>query len=446
MTQTNQKLKGAFIAVTSLFFIWGFITVLVDALIPRLKEVFELEYWQAGLVQFAWFTAYGLVSIPAGIYLSRTSYKRGIVTGLLIAGVGCLTFYPAAEFRVFGIFLAALFILASGITVLQVAANPYISVLGAPEGAASRLNLAQAFNSLGTTIAPLISAAFLLSDKIYTTDELNVLSESESAAYYASEASAVQMPFALLALSLIGLAVIFRFVKLPNIISGDHISLQSVKTVLSNRRLMFGALCIFVYVGAEVAIGSFLTNYFIDLDIYHSVMQNDTMTSILGFISTNFNGKELAALDAKGVVGTFVFFYWGSAMLGRFVGAGLMSKIDPGLILSIFGIGAIGLVLWSISSVGFTAMFAILGVGFFNSVMFPTIFSMSIEKLGDNKPEGSGVLCTAIAGGAFIPPLVGSLRDAHGTFESAFILPIFCYAIIFTFALVYRRRSSKALA
>ena len=262
MTQKN-KFLNAFIAVTSLFFMWGLITVLVDSLIPRLKEIFELNNFQAALVQFAFFIAYGLVSIPAGGFLSKIGYKKGMLVGLATMGAGCLLFWPAASLRIFPVFMLGYFILASGMTVLQVAANPYVSVLGPEESASSRLNLSQAFNSLGTAIAPIIGANFILSDNILSGEEISQLAEPDKLAYFAGEASAVSGPFIFLALSLLALALIVAFFKLPQVLS-SNIS-GGYGDVISNKKLMMGALGIFVYVGAEVSIGSFLVNYFVDM-------------------------------------------------------------------------------------------------------------------------------------------------------------------------------------
>ena len=431
----KNKYLFPFIALTSLFFLWGFLTVLVDFLIPRLKEIFTLTYFQAGLVQFAFFMAYFLLSIPAGFILSKIGYKKGIVLGLLTMALGCFLFYPAAEFRTFSIFLMAYFILAGGMTILQVAANPFVAVLGDKKGASSRLNLAQAFNSLGTAIAPAIGAAFLLSDTIKTTAEIDVLSEIEKSAYYISEAVAVQTPFILLSVCIVALAVIFAFVKLPSIIK--TVSNSGYTKVLKNKVLMMGAFAILVYVGAEVAIGSYLVNYFIDMNM-HLVIQS---TPWMNNIAINILNTDLASLDKRAIVGAFVTFYWSGAMIGRFVGAYLTSKNNPSKVLGFFAIGALLLIIISMNTVGLLSMWSILAVGLFNSIMFPTIFTLSIQDIEELKPQASGILCTMIVGGAIIPPLYGFITDLSG-FKAAMILLLACYGYIYYFA----KSTSKNLA
>lgn len=419
----KNKYTQAFIVVTSLFFMWGFITVLVDSLIPRLKEIFELNNFAAALVQFAFFIAYGLVSIPAGILLSKIGYKKGMLLGLATMGFGCLLFWPAASMRVFPLFLIGYFILASGMTILQVAANPYVSVLGNPETASSRLNLAQAFNSLGTTLAPIAGAILILSDNILSSDEIGALSEADKLSYFTNEASAVQMPFLLLAGSLFLLALAIVFFKLPQVIG--NAATGGFGAALSNKKLLLGALGIFVYVGAEVAIGSYLVLYFMDMNMVEIIKSSSTMSGIADF----FLDKSLNEVDGKAIVGAFVFFYWGGAMVGRFVGAYLTSIISPGRVLAFFGLGAIALLCVTMSTTGLVAMWSILAVGLFNSIMFPTIFTLGIEDLGKLKPQGSGILCTAIVGGAIIPPLYGLFADGIG-YKVALILVICCYAYI----------------
>ncbi len=430
MTNGQQKFRGAFITVTSLFFMWGFITVMVDALIPRLKDVFELTYLQAGLVQFAWFTAYGVISIPGGRLIKKMGYKNGIMVGLSLAALGCLIFYPAASTRLFGLFLLALFVVASGITVLQVAANPYISVLGSEEGASSRLNLAQAFNSLGTTIAPIISATYLLSDTVKTGAQQAALSPEALEVYRTAEASAVQVPFVVMAMAFFALAGIIAMVTLPRILEGGGDASRGA-SVLSDRRLLAGAAGIFVYVGAEVALGSYMVNYGLNLGVQQMIAETPFLHKMAS-LAASIKGQTVAGMDPKAQLGVLLTFYWGGAMVGRFIGAALMQRVRPGLLLSIFAGIAASLVVTSLLTSGLFALLALLAVGLFNSIMFPTIFTLGIERLGDAKPQGSGVLCTAIVGGAVIPPAFGALVDVSG-FGLALMLPVLCYAYIAAF-------------
>ena len=434
-TATNKSYKSAFIFLTTLFFLWGFITVLVDSLVPRLKDVFEMSYAKTVLVQFAFFVAFFVFSLPAGFILSKIGYKKGIVLGLLTMALGCLLFYPAASYRAFPVFLIGYFTLACGITILQVAANPYVALLGSEDGASSRLNLSQAFNSLGTTIAPVVGALFLLSDSVKTSEEISFLSDIEKTNYYINEASAVQTPFLLIAFSIAVLAIIFAFIKLPQVMQ------ESPKggyfTLLKNKVLLMGALGIFVYVGAEVAIGSFLVNYFSDMNLATVVIQNETMMQIANTIANTFN-KTFSGSDPKSLLGIFVIFYWGGAMIGRFIGAYLTKRMSPGKVLAIFASLAIVMILISINTDGLLSMWSILAVGLFNSIMFPTIFTLSLEGLGDLKAQASGLLCMAIVGGAIIPFVFGSLIDDFG-FKTAFVLTIICYGYI----LFYGRYKSK---
>ena len=423
---SNKSYRSALIFLTTLFFLWGFITVLVDSLVPRLKDVFEMSYAKTVLVQFAFFTAFFVVSVPAGAILSKIGYRKGIVLGLVVMAIGCLLFYPAAEYRNFTIFLVGYFTLAGGITVLQVAANPYVALLGSEEGASSRLNLSQAFNSLGTTLAPVVGALFLLSDSVKSSEEINALSAIEKVDYYAAEAATVQTPFLLIA-SFIGvLAVVFAFIKLPKVMQespkGGYLSL------LKNKLMLMGALGIFLYVGAEVAIGSFLVNYFNDMNLAVIVADNETMMRIANSIASTFN-KTFSNSDPKSLLGIFIIFYWGGAMIGRFVGAYLTRILPAGRVLSLFALLAIVMIAVSITTQGLLSMWSILAVGLFNSIMFPTIFTLTLEGLGDLKAQASGILCMAIVGGAIIPFVFGGLIDNFG-FKTAFILTLFCYGYI----------------
>lgn len=434
----NTSYRSSFILLTLLFFLWGFITVLVDSLIPRLRELFTLSYFQAGLVQFAFFGAYFLLSIPASYILSKIGYKKGIILGLLTMATGCLLFYPAASYRVFGIFMLAYFILAGGMTILQVAANPFVAVLGSEDGASSRLNLSQAFNSLGTAIAPAVGALFILSDTIKSKEEIEQLSESVKETYLTSEAAAVQNPFLGLAIFIIAISGIFFFAKLPKLI--NETSTGTYAEAFAKKGLILGVLGICFYVGAEVAIGSYLVNYFLDMNMVPLIKESSTMMSIADFVATIFF-KSLEGADAKALLGIFVIFYWSGAMIGRFVGSYLTKIMKPGKVLALFASLAIISILISIASSGFIAMWSILAVGLFNSIMFPTIFTLAIDGLGDLKPKASGLLCTAIVGGAIIPPLFGLLTD-HIGFKLAFILVICCYGYI----LYYGWMKSKTIS
>jgi FHS family L-fucose permease-like MFS transporter len=435
----NAGSKKAFAIITTLFFLWGFITVLVDSLIPRLKDVFELSYFQAGLVQFAFFLAYFIFSIPAGSILARIGYKKGIILGLLTMAFGCLLFYPASEYRMFNVFLLGYFILAAGITVLQVAANPYVSLLGSEQGASSRLNLAQAFNSLGTTIAPIIGALFLLSETVKTSTEINALSIQEKENYLTAEAATVQTPFLTIAAIIGVLAVVFMIVKLPTIM--EKSPKGGYSKLFKNKLALMGVLGIFLYVGAEVAIGSYLVNYFQSMRLTPIILENETMMAIANTITNVFN-KDLSVSDPKSLLGIFVIFYWGGAMIGRFIGAYLTKLITPGKVLGVFSFLAILMIFTSMNTLGLLSMWTILSVGLFNSIMFPTIFTLTLDGLGDLKPQASGLLCTAIVGGAIIPPLYGFLTDQFH-FKLALLLIVLCYAYILYFGWIKSKVSVR---
>jgi MFS transporter, FHS family, L-fucose permease len=401
---------GSLTILTSLFFIWGFITCLNDILIPHLKSIFELTYTQAMLIQFCFFAAYFVVSVPSGYLVEKIDYKAGIIAGLSIAGIGCLLFYPAASQHSYPLFLAALFVLASGITLLQVAANPYVTILGGPETASSRLTMTQAFNSLGTTIAPYFGSLFILSAAVKTAEDIKLLDANQLSSYQTAQAAAVQNPYLFIAALLFFIAIIFALIKLPNIKVIDQKPEHSVASSIDNQHhnawgynhLVLGAIAIFLYVGGEVCIGSFLIN---------------------------FMGEPAIAGLAENEAGKYVSFYWGGAMVGRFIGATVMQKIHPGKVLVFNALAATCLVLITINSSGSIAMWAILSVGLFNSIMFPTIFSLAISGLGSHTGQGSGILCAAIVGGAILPVIQGLFADQIGI-QAAFFIPVLCYLYI----------------
>lgn len=443
----------AFSALTILFFMWGFLTSLNDILIPHLKAVFDLSYTQASLIQFTFFSAYFVMSIPSGKLIEYVGYKNGIVMGLATAGLGAILFYPAAALPSYPLFLGGLFILATGITILQVAANPYVSVLGSPETASARLNLSQAFNSLGTTLAPAFGGLLILSATVLTVDQIGAMSAEALATYKAEKAMTVQGPYIGLGLTLFIMAGVFAFLKLPTIAEIDeredhHTFAEALKVP----HLLLGVIAIFMYVGAEVAIGSYLVNFIAEPDI--------------AGLSENAAAK-------------LVSLYWGGAMVGRFLGSILMGDIvsstkkylyivgvfifaaiigwsftgifeqtlifvgfvalnyilfligkgTPSKTLGVLALAAGLLSITTIFLYGMTAVWTILSVGLFNSIMFPTIFTLAIKNLGKLTGKGSSLLIMAIVGGAIIPVIMGVLADSIGI-HKAFFLPAICYAYI----------------
>ena len=401
---SDQKYGAALAVITTVFFMWGFVTVLNDILVPHLKAIFELNYTQTMLIQFTFFSAYFLMSMPSAKLISWTGYKNSIMIGLCVMGVGALLFIPAASLPSYALFLGALYIVASGMTVLQVAANPYVAVLGAPEKASSRLNLAQAFNSLGTTIGPYLGGLFILSAATRTAAELKAMTPDQLQAHKLLEASSVKLPYIGIACLLFLLAFAISRFHLPvlaNIEEGRNHD-ESAGSVWRYRHLVLGAIGIFIYVGAEVSIGSFLVNY---------------------FSQPNIGG--LSERDAA----RYVSFYWGGAMIGRFVGSAVLQKLKAGLVLGLAAMAACALVTTSILTTGAVAMWSIICVGLFNSIMFPNIFTLGIDGLGKLTGKGSGVLVMAIVGGAIIPIVQGALADSIGI-HTAFTLPAVCYLYI----------------
>ncbi|QPK61853.1 sugar MFS transporter [Methylomonas sp. LL1] len=411
----QQYYLGSLTILTSLFFIWGFITCLNDILIPHLKAVFTLSYTQAMLIQFCFFTAYFVVSLPSGYLVEKIGYKGGIVVGLAIAGCGCLLFYPSAGLHSYPLFLTAFFVLASGITLLQVAANPYVTVLGAPETASSRLTLTQAFNSLGTTLAPYFGALLILSTAVKSVDELKLLNPEALSAYQAAEAAAVQNPYLFLAAVLFLMAAVFALLKLPKINPETRETAinaeQDRGSAWHYPHLVLGAVAIFVYVGGEVSIGSFLVN---------------------------FLGEPAIAGLAEQDAGKYVSFYWGGAMLGRFAGSLVMQKVRPAKALAFNAVSAASLVVLTMLGSGQLAMWSILAVGLCNSIMFPTIFSLAVGGLGRHTGQGSGILCAAIVGGAVLPVIQGAFADRLGI-QHAFFIPALCYVYIAYYGWSYAR-------
>src|SRR5271155_1636723 len=405
--------------VTTLFFMWGFLTCLNDILVPHLKSIFDLSYAQVMLVQFAFFSAYFLFSVPWSKIVNTVGYQRTMVVGLLTMAVGALLFIPAATAASYPLFLTALLILATGITGLQVAANPYVDLLGKPETASSRLDLTQAFNSLGTTIAPKVGGLLILSAAPLAIEQLRQLAPQALHAYRVQQAASVKLPYTVISVALVLLAILIGTFKLPKIeTAADRLGEKVTDSIWKHRNLLLGAIGLFAYVGAEVSIGSFLVNY--------------------------FGLPEIAGFSAKTAAGV-VSFFWGGSMLGRFLGAGLLQRFRPRYLLALCALVAGALVTASMLLSGHLAMWSILAVGFFNSIMFPTIFSLGEAELGPLSGTGSGLLNMAIVGGAIIPVMQGFIADTVGI-HHAFVLPVICYLYILFYALSGSRPNSERLS
>lgn len=417
---TDAGHRGMVALVVFLFFIWGFSTVLVDTVIPKLKALFQLSFAEVMLTQFSFFIAYFLVSVPAGQLIGRIGYIRGIVVGLVVMATGGLMFAPAAALGLYPGFLAALFVLASGITLLQVAANPLIAALGDTAKSHSRLTLAQAFNSLGTTIGPWVGAVLILQGMTELPDA-SMMTPAALATLRKAEAHAVQLPFIGIAAVLIAVAAVFWLMRhwkgAPQ--SEQYASHEPTLAFLrANPRLALGVLSIFMYVGAEVSIGSLLTNY---------LMQPSTL--------------GLAAVEA----GKLVSFYWGGAMVGRFIGSGVLRVASPGKVLAGCALAASLLATVSGLSTGTVAAATVIAIGLMNSIMFPTIFSLAIEGLGASTSRGSGLLCQAIVGGAIVPLVTGWTAD-HVGLGLALLVPACCYVVIASYGWLARRPASATPA
>jgi FHS family L-fucose permease-like MFS transporter len=429
-TAEDRTDRRAMSIATALFFMWGFLTSLNDILIPHLKGIFELSYAQAMLVQFAFFSSYFIFALPAGKLVEWCGYKNTMVIGLVVMALGALLFLPASTLASFHLFLSALVILAAGITCLQVSANPYVSNLGPEKTAASRLNFSQAFNSLGTTLAPILGGALILSSTQIESKNLHSLSTTLQQAYRVHEASSVRMPYLGIAFSLLALALALALIKLPPLISrhvtSDFRPAQDTdasagrNSIWSHRWLLMAAAGIFLYVGAEVSIGSFLVSY--------------------------FGLPQITSTPAR-IAARYVGLYWGGAMVGRFVGSAVLQRLRSGVALGFAATAACLLVVASMLGHGSTAMWTIILVGLFNSVMFPNIFTLGISNLGPLTSKGSSLMIAAVVGGALLPLFEGHLADRVGV-QHAFIIPAACYVYIagLGFAARHRTLSGSSVA
>jgi FHS family L-fucose permease-like MFS transporter len=396
--------------VYALFFAFGGITSLNDVIIPKLKALFTLTYGEVMLVQSAFFAAYFIISIPAAALVRRVGYMRSAVVGLLTMTVGCLLFIPASSHGLFALFLVALFVLASGITTVQVVANPLISMLGPSRTASSRLTFAQAFNSLGTTIFPYVGSILILGS-LATVDPAS-LSGTALDEFRMAETQVVVHTYIGLAIALVVLAAVVWLQRKSLVETAvPPTPILRAFNLLTRPRFAFGTLCIFLYVGGEVAIGSVIVSY---------LMQPSVLSM------------------ASDAAGKHVSFYWGGAMVGRFIGAWLLRLFAPGKVLACAASAVLILLTISANSVGLVSGWSLLAIGLFNSIMFPTIFTLASEGLGKRAAEGSGVICVAIVGGAIVPLVTGNAADLWGL-KHALLVPAACYATILAFGWFARR-------
>lgn len=408
-TGSDVNYRGALVVVSSLFFMWGFCTVLNDALIPHLQSIFSLNYLQASLIQLAFFGSYFLFAQPASKVIEWIGYQRTMVVGLVIMAAGALLFLPAASTAKYGFFLSAQVVLAAGVTILQVAANPYVTILGPPETASSRLNMTQAFNTLGDTVAPYIGSVLILGGA--GAAAVMPHDAAGAAAYRIQQAASVKLPYLVIAGILITLGIAIALYKFPRFeVTQDFrpgALAEKRDSVWRHPHVWLGALGIFIYVGAEVSVGSFLAKYIASPEIGHMTLES----------------------AAK-----MVTFYWGGMMLGRFAGSGMMQRIAPNRLLAVAGVGAAVVMLLTAMTSGHFALWSVLAVGLFNSIMFPTIFTLGVAEMGEMTGKASGLLIQAIVGGALIPVMMGHLADTVGL-HRAMLLPFACYLFIIYYGL-----------
>jgi FHS family L-fucose permease-like MFS transporter len=409
---TTRKYQLPFILVTSLFFLWALAHNLNPILIPHLKKACSLSDFQSALIDSAFFIAYFVCAIPAGVVMKRYGYKSGIILGLLLFAAGAFLFYPAATLLSFPSFLMALFIIASGLTFLETAANPYITILGPPESATQRLNFAQSFNGLGAFIAPLIGGLFILSGKQLNEEQLATFSPEQLNSFYVTEAAAVKMPYLMIGLLVLAVALVFTRIQLPDIKEEDSGPNQGWSRLFRHKNLRNGVVAQFFYVGAQVGIGSFFIRF-----LNHAAQIEEKQAAYLLSIA-------------------LLLF-----MIGRFVGTILMKWVPPARLLSIYALCCLGLLGLAIVMQGMPAAYALMGVEFFMSIMFPTIFSLSITNLGEDTKMGSSLVIMSIVGGAIVPLFMGSISDATHSIQLAYLIPLLCFVVVFYFGWERRKIS-----
>ena len=413
---TERKYLLPFVLVTSLFFLWAIGVNLNDVLIPHLKKAFGLSDFQSSFIQVAFFGGYFLGALPAGRLMEKVGYKGGILTGLLICATGALLFIPASIVGAYGFFLFALFVMSSGQSFLEVGANPYVTVLGPSESSERRLNFAQSFNAVGAVITPALGAIFILSGIEYAPDQLAAMTSQQLAAYRAHEAGMVRVPYLVITGIFLLVAALIYFAHLPEVGTdeGGEANDKGLRSLLAHPHLIKGVIAQFFYVGAQVGVGSFVIRF-----VKHTMPDTP---------------EKMAA--------RFLVAHQIGFMIGRFLGAAIMKRVPAPRLLSIFGVGALVCVVLGITTSGLVSVLAIVLVGFFNSIMFPTIFALSLKNLGPLTKRGSSLLVMSIIGGALIPAAMGRISDLSNI-QLAFVVPLICYLYVIYFAVAgYKPRAA----
>lgn len=405
---TERRFLVPLILITSLFFLWALGVNLNDILIPHLKKAFRLTDFRSSLIQTAFFGGYFLAAIPAGWVMERIGYKRGLLVGLLTCATGAVLFYPAASVHIYPFFLFALFIMASGQSFLEVGANPYVTVLGPPESSERRLNLAQSFNAVGAVVTPVIGTAFILTKTDYSNAQLSRMTSQQFRSYLQGEANTVKIPYLVIASIFLFVAVLIACTNLPEIRepreAGKSVPAHRLREAFAYKHLLRGVIAQFFYCGAQVGVGSF----------------------IIRFVQYLHPGTPAP------VAASYLKFHLFGFMVGRFAGSAMMKYVAPARLLSLFATGAFVCVLLALGTSGPAAMWAIVAIGFFNSIMFPTIFALSLKNLGPYTKRASSLLVLSIIGSAVLPALMGLISD-HSSIQTSFLIPLICYAVVLYF-------------
>jgi len=427
-TGSGQKYGLAMALVTSLFFLWGLANSLNGTLIKHFQTALDLNRGQAGFVDSAFYIGYFMMAIPAGMYMARRGFKRGILVGLLLYALGGVLFYPAAELRSYGFFLFALFTIACGLAFLETAANPYVTILGEPEKAANRINFAQSFNGLSIIMGPLIGGLFIFSEKSYTNEELKLMDEAEALAIRIHEAQSVQMPYLIIAGVVVLVAILFAFTRMPEPVAEDEGNLGDIPAILKKPHLFLGVLAQFFYVGAQAAIWG----YFVDYKMLLSPDEDLNIAISFGKLMAQLTGgsPEMSPVQIASFHASFALIIF---MIGRFVGTALMNRFRSQDLLAVYALASAGLLAIAMKAEGLTAVLSIMGVYFFMSIMFPTIFALATKGLGSQMKLGASLVVMAIAGGAVIAPLTGYVSKIN--MQVSLLVPIACFLFVGYYAI-----------